>query len=116
MTPYALIPIRYAYLPIEKIPALLVPALPLFDDPRFFIYPVDCCKNADSLMCAPNQSQPSIILFLVAEQVVTVVGPSGQPMQVPVSAVLASQNINPEAMKTAVTNAVQNMGINWMKS
>ena len=52
----------------------------------------------------------------MAEQVVTVVGPSGQPMQVPVSAVLASQNINPEAMKTAVTNAVQNMGINWMKS
>ena len=48
----------------------------------------------------------------MAEQVVTVVGPSGQPMQVPVSAVLASQNINPEAMKTAVTNAVQNMGIN----
>ena len=37
MTLYALIPIRYAYLPIEKIPALLVPALPLFDDPRFFI-------------------------------------------------------------------------------
>ena len=35
MTLYALIPIRYAYLPIEKIPALLVPALPLTLD--FFI-------------------------------------------------------------------------------
>ena len=41
----------------------------------------------------------------------TVVGPTGQPMQVPVSAVLAAQNNNPQAMKAAAANAVQNMGI-----
>lgn len=57
--------------------------------------------------------EPSYSSKLVAgEQIVTVVGPTGQPMQVPVSAVLAATNNNPQAMKAAAANAIQNMGIN----
>ena len=87
--------------------------MPLFDAPRLWIVvKLQFAYFAPQFNCsAPIKSQPSIILFLVAEQVVTVVGPTGQPMQVPITAVIASQNNNPEAMKTAVTNAVQNMGI-----
>ena len=68
------------------------------------------------MISVPNKNcEPYISIsfkhYAAGEQVVTVVGPTGQPMQVPVSAVLAAQNNNPQAMKAAAANAVQNMGI-----